>query len=312
VARISIDDELHADFRFKRLCRNVGEDLAVGLIYRFWRLAQDYWGDEMSLVPFAEFEAEGFGPLLQVGLAENRPEGVYACGGNKRFAWYLQLCRASRAGVEAKRARRQVKPFAEQPELPPAQPEQAHDEPETCHRLTGSTTPVNPSHLFSPHLSDTVEEEAAAAAAAGSCAWAHPHIGEFLAQVPMKAQLSWVNKCGMDAIFVEGELHKAISHWECDEETQRRYTDKVTGQPQIALYVNRWLTRAWGRRPAEAPPPAEPSPKAPAANYPPPGSALKAIDSFAEEVRANPADPDRVRKLVDQITGRSSASGGLA
>lgn len=104
MARINIDDELHADHRFKRLVRKLGdEDKAVGLLYRFWRIAQDKWGREFQLVDPAEFDADGFGPLLEVGLAERRPDGIYACGSEVRFAWYLQKVRAGKARARCSR-----------------------------------------------------------------------------------------------------------------------------------------------------------------------------------------------------------------
>lgn len=103
MARINIDDELHADHRFKRLVRILGkEDEAVGMVYRWWRLAQRHWGNEMALVPDDEFEFEGFKPIAESKLAERRDSGWYAPGAEERFAWYLQKCRASKAGVEAR------------------------------------------------------------------------------------------------------------------------------------------------------------------------------------------------------------------
>jgi hypothetical protein len=51
----------------------------------------------------AEFEAEDFRPLAEVGFAELRGEGYYACGAEVRFAWYLQRCRAGRERSNGKR-----------------------------------------------------------------------------------------------------------------------------------------------------------------------------------------------------------------
>lgn len=107
VARINVDDSLEADRRFKRLVRLVNSHReAIGMLVEFWRIAQDYWGKEMSLVPFHEFVEEGFEPILEAGLAEQRENGIFAIGSKKRFDWYLQKCRASRAGVEAKSTKR--------------------------------------------------------------------------------------------------------------------------------------------------------------------------------------------------------------
>lgn len=137
MARISIDDELHADHRFKRLVRKLGdEDKAVGLLYRFWRIAQDYWGDEMSLIPTGIFEAEEFQILNEVGLAEKEVDGFYASGSEERFGWYLQRCRASKAGVEARRRKLDA------------------EQPEQLSRSTETSAPVNPSLRTAPLRSD--------------------------------------------------------------------------------------------------------------------------------------------------------------
>lgn len=103
MARISIDDELHAEKGFKRLVRTLAdEDKAIGMLYRFYRAAQDYWGAEKALMPEEEFRAEGLAPILEAGgLAIKKDNGIYACGGEERFAWYLQRCRASRAKLAA-------------------------------------------------------------------------------------------------------------------------------------------------------------------------------------------------------------------
>lgn len=137
MARVSVDDELHADHRFKRLVRKLGdEDKAIGLLYRFWRIAQDYWGDEMALIPTDIFEAEDFQILHEVGLAEKEVGGFYASGSEEKFNWYLQRCRASKAGVEARRR----KLDADQPSK----------EPEIQSRSTETSAPVNPSLRTAP------------------------------------------------------------------------------------------------------------------------------------------------------------------
>jgi hypothetical protein len=143
MARINIEDEVAADFRFRRLVRKLAdEDKAYGMLLRFWRIAQMYWGDEMKLIPFEEFEAEELQPILDCGLAEKREQGIYARGSEKHFAWYLQKCRASKKGVEVRQ--RKPAPQPEAPEENADQPSNEHDQPEHDFRLTGAHTPVNP------------------------------------------------------------------------------------------------------------------------------------------------------------------------
>lgn len=109
MARISIDDELFNYKPFKNLLKKFkgDEDRAIGMVYRFWKLAQDHWGNDCALMPPEEFEEEGFQVLLEVRMAEVRPEGIYAHGAKERFAWYLQRCRASSEGVKARAANRE-------------------------------------------------------------------------------------------------------------------------------------------------------------------------------------------------------------
>jgi len=145
MARINVDDELHAEKGFKRLVRKLGdEDRAVGMLYRFWRIAQDYWGDEMALMPREEFDAEGFDPILECGLAETRETGVYAKGAEGRFAWYLQKCRASKAGVRARMANRREsagKPLCGAADEP-AEPARSTDDTPSDNPTSSSTVTV--------------------------------------------------------------------------------------------------------------------------------------------------------------------------
>ncbi len=107
MARINIEDSIHSEPSFKRLVRRLGgEDLAIGMLYRFWRSAQDYWSDECRLMPESEFLADGFEPILSAGLASQTSEGIYALGSEKRFAWLLQKRRASKNAAAIKKARR--------------------------------------------------------------------------------------------------------------------------------------------------------------------------------------------------------------
>jgi hypothetical protein len=109
MARINIESDLRIQPRFKALVRIVGdEDKAVGMLERFWRLAQRYWGQEMALVPERDFEIEGLEILLEVDLAERREGGIYARGSEQNFDWYLKKCRAGKLGVSARRQKQPI------------------------------------------------------------------------------------------------------------------------------------------------------------------------------------------------------------
>ena len=77
----------------------------MGKLVQFWSLAQKHWGNEKELVPEHEFAQGDWEILLDVGLAERRPTGIYARGAEKRFKWYLDLCRNSRKIAAARRER---------------------------------------------------------------------------------------------------------------------------------------------------------------------------------------------------------------
>lgn len=183
MARISIDDELHADVRFKRLVRKLSnEDQAIGLLYRFWRMAQDYWADECSLMPIAEFESEDFRPLAEVGFAEQRGEGYYAAGAEERFGWYLQKCRASKAGVKARSVNRNNTPVNRN-----ASPVNPSDEPEHASRSTVEAPPVNPSLLTSTVISTSTSTSTDNATAPVSAVG----VGELQGQIK-EASEAWI------------------------------------------------------------------------------------------------------------------------
>jgi len=87
VARINVEDKLHADPRFKRLTRRLGnEDQALGLLVRFWSVAQRHWIKE-ELVPERDFIADGFEILFELGFAEPHEDGFYAKGARREFEW---------------------------------------------------------------------------------------------------------------------------------------------------------------------------------------------------------------------------------
>lgn len=104
MARVNVDDKIQSDPRFKAVARKMGSEItALGMLVRFWQIAQDYWGKEMSLMPESIFKLEGLDDsLIEFDLAERREDGIYARGSEERFNWYLQKCRASRKASEAR------------------------------------------------------------------------------------------------------------------------------------------------------------------------------------------------------------------
>jgi len=111
MARVNVEDELLADPRFQALVRRLGGDLekALGRLVRFWWAAQKHWGDDHTLLPAEEFRLGDFEHLVEVGLAVQRDQGIYARGAERHFEWYAQKVDAGRRGglrsVETRRAK---------------------------------------------------------------------------------------------------------------------------------------------------------------------------------------------------------------
>lgn len=103
MARINVDDDFWVDPRLRHLSRKLdSETRAVGMCLLFWRIAQRYWTDEHKLVPKDLFMIEGLEPLVEVGLAEIRGDGVYAKGA-ERFDWLKKKRDAGRKRASAPR-----------------------------------------------------------------------------------------------------------------------------------------------------------------------------------------------------------------
>jgi len=106
VARINIEDELFRDSRFLWLSDVLGSSTkALGMLVQFWMAAQRRWG-RGELLPDIEF-LPMWQPLLEVGFAERRCNGVYAKGSEQQFAWYrAEIEKTSRAGLASAKARK--------------------------------------------------------------------------------------------------------------------------------------------------------------------------------------------------------------
>lgn len=99
MARINVEDNIELRIEYRRLLKLVGgdDDRALGMLVRFWRVAQRHWGQH-SLVPIEEFNEWGFQPLIESKWAIIKETGVYAIGAEEQFAWYRQKCDAAKKG----------------------------------------------------------------------------------------------------------------------------------------------------------------------------------------------------------------------
>lgn len=134
MARINIDDDVESRPEYRRLHKILGYDdnQALGMLVRFWRLAQGYWG-EYRLVPLEEIENWELQAIIDSRWGIVKPEGVYAIGAEERFAWYRQKCDASKKGGRPKQPDKTEppqNPTSDKPEETGTKPELTGAEPE--------------------------------------------------------------------------------------------------------------------------------------------------------------------------------------
>lgn len=273
MARINIEDELRYDPRFRRLARKIGEDAATGMLYRFWVMAQNFWGDDRALMPIADFHAEELEPVLECGLAELREGGVYARGAEERFAWYLQKRQANRSKQESKL--RKTNP----------------GHPENESRTSGNEIPASgnvaagiPLTLtLTPTLSLILKEEGEDTAPPTS-----DGLEEFLSE-SAPAGIAALRKIFPPAL-IAAEVPRCVAKWLLDDER-----NKLGGK---ALYLNNWLNRA--ERDAREKPPL-PTGWWGAQTKPAPsqGHALRNLEVAKAESEATRCDPDAMRRISE-------------
>jgi hypothetical protein len=106
MARINIEDSLFKDARFIDLCIYYGDKAkALGVITWAFVVAQKYYLSEESarLIPLSEWKRQQCDDkLIEIGLAEMRPEGIYVSGSEDQFAWLIQKQQAGKKGGRPK------------------------------------------------------------------------------------------------------------------------------------------------------------------------------------------------------------------
>jgi hypothetical protein len=100
VARINIEENLWGDARFLKLCIALGDELrAVGAVVMAWKTAQRFWCPDRKPIPTSDFQTAGLPKaLIDVGLAEETPEGIRMRGSEEHFSWWFQRQEAGRKG----------------------------------------------------------------------------------------------------------------------------------------------------------------------------------------------------------------------
>jgi hypothetical protein len=132
--------KLRANPRFKALVKKCKcEFEAFGMLACFYEVAQDYWAHD-KLVPKDEFHLGDYHRILEVGLAIEEENGIYAKGGAERFAWLKERVDAGRKGGRKSAEVRREKYGTTQPVSTEANPKQSFDSPEAKFKQTRSKT----------------------------------------------------------------------------------------------------------------------------------------------------------------------------
>lgn len=104
MARINIDDKLWSDARFDALKNILGNELlAIGMVVKSFRIAQDFWKTESKLIPKEIWNLYDFSAMEKVGLAEKLDNGVYIKGSNEQFDWLKKKQYAGKISAQARR-----------------------------------------------------------------------------------------------------------------------------------------------------------------------------------------------------------------
>lgn len=106
--RLNIEPSIWSDPRFQNLLIKTGDRIiAKGMITELWVVAQEYWIPDKKLIPKKVFDSLGLSVLIDVGLAEDLGEEIYAKGAKENFQWWFEKVEAGRTGgrISAQRPR---------------------------------------------------------------------------------------------------------------------------------------------------------------------------------------------------------------
>lgn len=112
MARINLEDSLHKDSRFVKLCIKFGSRrTALGAIVEAWMLADSYVdpSNPRALIPKEDWQShEIANEIIEVGLASIEDEKIYIRGAEKHFKWKVQRQLAGQRGglMKASNAKR--------------------------------------------------------------------------------------------------------------------------------------------------------------------------------------------------------------
>lgn len=114
MARLNVEvDKIWRKAGFQKLMIQVGDrHKAKGIVIDLWELAQQYWFPERKLIPEQAFKEADLPDILfdpAIGLAERRPDGIYAKGSEEQFQWLFEAQEKGRKGGKASADKRKAR-----------------------------------------------------------------------------------------------------------------------------------------------------------------------------------------------------------
>lgn len=142
MARINIEDCWWTDPRRKALARKFGEESqADGCAVNAWRTAQEYWKHGRILIPSHIWSLlPGAAEMVEIGLAEVRPDGVYVRGSCQYLEWVLERHQAAKKGGERSAKIRRERTGSAVPKNAPNSPKQNRSNVEADTEATPNQT----------------------------------------------------------------------------------------------------------------------------------------------------------------------------
>lgn len=150
-----------SDERFRAFARFIGnEDRAFGICGRAWALASQQWTDGRKLISPDIWKLGGFDGLIEVGLAEERPDGIYVRGTVDRNEWLAAWNDGRKKGGQARaaKAKRGLNGAFVTKKKPSSPPLPIQQEPAGAGQ-TSSYPPASTSYLSCPVRSDLSDKQ---------------------------------------------------------------------------------------------------------------------------------------------------------
>ncbi len=196
MARINIEDSIWSDSRFMKLLLKLQDErTAIGAVVMAWKIAQKYWCPDKKPIPHIEWLRSNIGrEFIDVGLADEKEDGVYVRGSEKHFAWWFEKQDAGRRSAES----RKKKYGSSQPQKPDNFVEQTSNTTDFCSKIPEQVF-ENPRTSFSSSFSFSNSKKNIRLKAPTDCVSVAPQSNLVGLKVPQKKNQSEFIKAYVDA-----------------------------------------------------------------------------------------------------------------